>query len=104
MTERSRRIETAGSRCILTVSVREQKDVLTAWQRARQVARLAGFDHQDQIRIATATSEIARNAVEYGKEGRVEFLIELNAAPPLFVVQVSDKGPGIANRDAILAG
>ena len=104
MTERSGRIETAGSQCILTVSLREQKDVLTARQRARQLARLTGLDHQDQIRIATATSEIARNAVEYGKGRRVEFLIDPNADPPLFVVRISDKGPGIADRDAILAG
>ena len=78
--------------------------ILTARQRARQLARLIGFDHQDQIRIATATSEIARNAVEYGRNGQVQFLIKLNAEPPLFIVRVTDEGPGIVQSDAILQG
>ena len=104
MTDGSGRIENAGCQYVLTVSVREQKGVLTARQRARQLAGLAGFDHQDQIRIATATSEITRNAVEYGKDGRVEFFFDLNATPALFIVRVSDKGPGIAARDGILDG
>ena len=37
--------------------LREQ-DVVTARQRARQIARLLGFDNQDQARIATAVSEM----------------------------------------------
>jgi signal transduction histidine kinase len=104
MTECSGRIETAGCQHLLTVSVGEQMGVLTARRRARQLARLLGFDHQDQIRIATATSEIARNAVEYGRNGQVQFLIELNAEPPLFIVRVTDEGPGIVQSDAILQG
>jgi signal transduction histidine kinase len=104
MTECSGRIETAGCQHLLTVSVGEQMGVLTARQRARQLAHLLGFDHQDQIRIATATSEIARNAVEYGRNGRVQFLIDLSAEPPLFVVRVTDEGPGIVHSDAILQG
>jgi signal transduction histidine kinase len=104
MTECSGRIETAGCQHLLTVTVGEQMGVLTARQRARQLARLVGFDHQDQIRIATATSEIARNAVEYGRDGRVQFLIDLSAEPPLFVVRVTDEGPGIVQSDAILQG
>jgi signal transduction histidine kinase len=104
MTDFSGTIETTGCRHLLTVNVAEQMDVLTARQRARQLAHLIGFDHQDQIRIATATSEIARNAVEYGRNGRVQFLIDLSADPPLFVVRVTDEGPGIGQSEAILEG
>ncbi len=104
MTDCSGTIETAGCRHLLTVSVVEPMGVLTARQRARQLAHLIGFDHQDQIRIATATSEIARNAVEYGRNGRVQFLVDLSADPPLFIVRVSDEGPGMAEGEAILQG
>jgi len=104
MTDGLGTIETVGCRHLLTVSVAEQMGVLTARQRARQLAHLLGFDHQDQIRIATATSEIARNAVEYGRNGRVQFLIDLTADPPLFVVRVTDEGPGIVEGEAILQG
>lgn len=104
MSDGSGTIETAGCRHLLTVSVAEEMGVLTARQRARQLAHLLGFDHQDQIRIATATSEIARNAVEYGRNGRVQFLMDLSAEPPLFVVRVTDEGPGMVQSEAILQG
>ena len=104
MTESVDRIESAGCQRLFTVSVAEQRGILTARQRARQLARLIGFDPQDQIRIATATSEIARNAVQYGRDGRVEFLIQLHAETPLFVIRVTDKGPGLVEREAILEG
>ena len=38
-----------------------------------QIAALLGFALLDQTRIATATSEIARNSVQYAGGGRVEF-------------------------------
>jgi signal transduction histidine kinase/ActR/RegA family two-component response regulator len=104
MTDCSGAIETTGCRHLLTVSVAEPMGVLTARQRARQLAHLLGFDHQDQIRIATATSEIARNAVEYGRNGRVQFFIHLSADPPLFVVRVTDEGAGMVQSEAILEG
>ena len=50
------------------------EDVVLARQRAREVAELLGFDRQDQTRIATAVSELARNAHRYAGGGRVVFL------------------------------
>ena len=88
----------------LTVSVAEEAGVVTARQRARQLAALLGFDHQDQVRIATATSEIARNALQYGRDGRVEFFADRDLETQSFVVKVSDTGPGIEQPDAILDG
>src|ERR1700679_3350452 len=80
---------------LLTVSVAEEAGVVTARQRARQLAGLLGFDHQDQVRIATATSEIARNALQYGRDGRVEFFVDRDPEAQSFVVKVLDAGPGI---------
>jgi signal transduction histidine kinase len=87
---------------ILTTELRTEHDVVLARQRARQVARLLGFDAQDQIRIATAVSEVARNAFQYAKGGRVMF--ELAPEPPRLDITVSDTGPGIAQLTEVLDG
>ena len=50
---------------ILTTQLSFEHDVVLVRQRARQIAKLLGFDAQDQTRIATAVSEIARNALNY---------------------------------------
>lgn len=89
---------------ILSVSIHYEHDTVAARQRARQIARLLGFDSQDQTRISTAVSEIARNAFTYAGGGRVEYLIEGRTAPQLFIVKVTDTGPGIRDLDAILEG
>lgn len=89
---------------ILSVSIVYEQDVVVARQRARQIAGLLGFDAPDQTRIATAVSEIARNAYNYASNGRVEFYLEGQTQPQLFLIQVEDKGPGIADMAAILRG
>ena len=86
------------------MAIRYEQDVVAVRQRARQVAAAVGFDAQDQTRIATAISELARNAFMYARGGAVEFLVEGQRAPQLLVIRVSDRGPGIADVDAILAG
>jgi anti-sigma regulatory factor (Ser/Thr protein kinase) len=88
---------------ILTVQVREEVDVVAARQRARQLAALVGFGNQDQVRIATAVSEIARNAYQFGG-GRVEFSLAPSARTQALMIAVIDNGPGIADLDAILEG
>ena len=89
---------------ILTSAIQAEDDVVTARQRARQVAALLGFALQDQTRIATAVSEIARNAFTHATGGYVEFLVDEKAVPPLFLVRIIDRGPGIANVRQALAG
>jgi len=89
---------------LLTVTVRYERDVVLVRQRARQIAALIGFDSQDQTRIATAVSEVARNAFEYGGGGQVVFRLEGRTAPQLLAIEISDRGPGIADVSAILEG
>ena len=88
---------------LLTVALGEEADIMAARQRARQIAALLGFEAQDQTRIATAVSEIARNAVSYGGGGRVEFAAMAGARPGLRIV-VRDSGPGIADIEGVLEG
>ncbi|HEY4209856.1 MAG TPA: ATP-binding protein [Steroidobacteraceae bacterium] len=91
-------------KALLTVALQFEQDVVVARQRARHIAGLVGFDVQDQTRIASAVSEMARNAFRYAKGGRVEFSVEGESAPQVLIVMVRDKGPGIANLDEILSG
>jgi signal transduction histidine kinase len=78
-------------------------DLVAARQRARQIAATLGFDEQDQTRIATVVSEMARNVVRYARAGKVEFSVATGETPAL-VITVTDRGPGIPNLDDILAG
>ncbi|MBW8880984.1 MAG: ATP-binding protein, partial [Asticcacaulis sp.] len=87
----------------MKVEIRFEQDVVLARRRARQIARQLGFGAQDQIRIATAVSELARNIFQYTSGGRVEFLIEQNPGDR-FKIVVSDHGPGIVDVDLILSG
>jgi signal transduction histidine kinase len=89
---------------ILMVAIHSEDDVVTARQRARQTARLLGFDRQDQTRVATAVSEITRNAFAYAEGGRVEFLVDEKSTPPLLLTRITDHGPGIENVRQVLAG
>ena len=88
---------------LLTVSVTYEHDVVTARQQARQLAGLLGFDPQDQTRIATAVSEIARNAFRYAEGGKVEFLVEGRTAPQVLLVRITDRGRGIPDLRRVLA-
>jgi signal transduction histidine kinase/DNA-binding response OmpR family regulator len=92
------------SKALLTVVLHYEQDVVVARQRARQIASLLGFDGQDQTRIATAVSEIARNAYRYAHGGKVEFSLEGDSAPQILVSRVRDQGAGIADLQAILEG
>jgi signal transduction histidine kinase/CheY-like chemotaxis protein len=92
------------SQRVVTVALKFEDDIVLARQRARQLARLLGFEAQDQTRIATSVSEIARNAFRYAGGGKVEFGMEGRTAPQLFEIVVSDEGPGIARLSDILEG
>ena len=67
------------SKPVLSMEIRLEHDVVLVRQRARQIAGLLGFETQDQTRIATAVSEVARNAFQYAHSGKVEFLVEEQA-------------------------
>lgn len=88
---------------VFTVRLRHERHVVQARQRAREIAALLGFEHQEQIRLATAASEIARNAFRYATNGTVEYLIS-QGSPQIFEILVTDSGPGIASLSDVLDG
>jgi signal transduction histidine kinase len=96
-----------AKRSIVKVGLALETDFLLARQRAKQIAALLAFELQDQTRIATAVSEIARNAWEYGKGGQVEFLLDpagTHGPVPALRIVITDRGPGIPNIEEIWAG
>ncbi len=60
---------------LTSMALRREQDVVLCRNRARTIAATLRFDRQQQVRIATAISEIARNAFRYGREAKVEFSV-----------------------------
>jgi anti-sigma regulatory factor (Ser/Thr protein kinase) len=92
------------------MALRQEQDVVLCRNRARSIAAALHFDRQWQVRIATAVSEIARNAFSYAREATAEFSVNRSETgddargAPSFVTVVRDKGPGIEDLPSILAG
>lgn len=95
---------------LILMSLNQEKDVVLCRNRARTIAAGLGFDKQHQVRIATAVSEIARNAFRYAREAKAEFAVSMqrealtNRASYALVATVTDQGPGLAELEAVLAG
>ena len=89
---------------LLASQVEHEDDIVTVRQRVRRLAERLGFEVQDQTRIATAVSEIARNAYGYAGGGRVEYGLDEENGSQSLVIHVIDKGPGIPHLDEILEG
>src|SRR6202020_1265830 len=88
---------------LFAIDIRLENDVVLARQKARTVAAALKFDSQDQTRIATAVSEIARNTFQYGGGGRAEFRLETNPERMLLVT-LRDSRRGIEDLSRILDG
>lgn len=89
---------------LLSLNLHHDQDVVTARQRAAQIARLLDFDTSEQTRLSTAVSEIVRNAFRYAGHGSVHFDVDLDARPQKLVIRVVDHGPGIPRLDDVMSG
>lgn len=74
---------------ILSVGLDSDQDVVLVRQRARQISALLGFSQQDQVRIGTAVSEVARGACHQGPGGRAQFQLRENEGRQHLEVLVS---------------
>ncbi|MCJ2136422.1 ATP-binding protein, partial [Methylobacterium sp. J-026] len=89
---------------LLTAPIAHEDDIVAVRQRVRRISDRIGFGVQDQTRIATAVSEIARNAYGYAGGGKVEYGLDEDREGQFLVVRISDRGPGIADLAEILEG
>jgi len=85
---------------ILQVNIASTPDVVAVRQRARQIAGLLNFGVQDQVRIATAVSEVARCAYGRLSGGRATFAINVQQRPAQLRVIINAEG---AERPTVAA-
>jgi signal transduction histidine kinase/CheY-like chemotaxis protein len=89
---------------LLTTDISVEDDLVLARQRARQIAATLGFEQHDQTRVATALSEVARNALQHAGRGSVQFHLDEHPDSVALRMVVSDRGPGIGDLDALFSG
>lgn len=89
---------------ITSIRLERDSDVSHARRTARTAVDALGHDLHDQTRFATAVSEIARNALQYGREGQLDFKLDREGRQTLFLAVVNDSGPGIAVLDRVMRG
>jgi serine/threonine-protein kinase RsbT len=80
-----------------SVTIAEQNDAIRARRAGRALAQSLGFSTVDQTRLATAISELARNALQHAWGGVCEIRAEDGDGYNTIRVVVSDEGPGIAD-------
>jgi serine/threonine-protein kinase RsbT len=85
------------------IAIESDADVVTARQRARQLAGEVELSSTDQTLLATAISEVARNITTYATRGEVELSVvsDDNGRAGIKVI-ARDQGPGIENLELAL--
>jgi signal transduction histidine kinase len=85
---------------LIRTRIRVEQDIFAVRQLAREVAREVGLEAQDQTRMATALSEVARVLLAAGQDTDVAFTIEPDGVPTLQVM-LAHPAPGEASRLAV---
>ena len=86
------------------VSIGSASDVVTAREQGRALAARLGFSACDQMMIATAISELARNILDFATLGRIAITSTRTGTRLGVVIEAQDQGPGIADPDRVLEG
>ncbi|MER7439962.1 sensor histidine kinase [Micromonospora avicenniae] len=68
-----------GRRPLLQMPLRVEHDIFVVRQRGREVAAAVGLEHQDQVRVATALSEVARDLL--GAAGGADVTFHVDETP-----------------------
>lgn len=89
---------------IETIEIKNEADIIKARVRAKAVAEALGFNYMDQTRIATAVSELARNAYQHAGEGIMTMKPMNRQGRKGIEIIVEDHGPGIENLELALKG
>ena len=77
------------------ISIRSDSDIVAARQAGRLLASRIGFLGSDLTFIAAAISEVARNIVEYARQGEIEISFAQRGSATGILVVARDRGPGI---------
>lgn len=79
-----------------TLPIATGDDIVRVRQKVRLRAVEVGLSLVDQTKLITAASELARNALDYGKGGHADIETVAEARRGVRIV-FRDKGPGIAD-------
>jgi signal transduction histidine kinase len=79
-------------------TIGSDRDLVQVRSRAMAIAAELGFAQREQTQIATALSEIGRNALVYAGKGEIEFLLEPENLPERLTLRISDRGPGMPDQ------
>jgi len=85
------------------IPLESEYDIVVARSEVRRMAAALGFRLLDQTRLATVTSELARNVVKYAKRGRLIAQPAHGAHGRTGLRLIfEDSGPGIPDIDAAM--
>jgi serine/threonine-protein kinase RsbT len=87
---------------VVRIRIKKLDDIVAARRRGREIAAQLGFSNCDLTLIATAISEIARNAVEYASGGDIVLTSIKEGNKRGLKIVVSDEGPGIADVPTVM--
>ena len=79
--------------------LRSEHDIVLARQLVRKLTQELGFSLVDQTKMVTAASELARNALIYGRGGTMHWEIVQREIYRGLKLLFADEGPGIPNID-----
>ena len=79
--------------------LRSDHDIVLARQLVRKLTQDLGFSLVDQTKMVTAASELARNALIYGRGGTMHWEFVQREIYRGLKLLFADEGPGIPNID-----
>jgi len=79
--------------------LRSEHDIVLARQLVRKLTQELAFSLVDQTKMVTAASELARNALVYGRGGAMHWEIVQRETHKGLKLLFADEGPGIPNVD-----
>lgn len=86
----------------LRFPIRDEADIVTARQEGRALALRQGLTSSDATLVATAISELARNIVQYAREGAIILRPVRDGRVSGIQLEALDEGPGLPDVERAL--
>src|SRR5579863_3358625 len=90
------------SSTLYLAAIQTEEDVVSVRRKAREIAAFLGYDPNEQTRIATAVSEVVRDAFSHAGGGAAEFIADANRR--WFTIRIACKGRSENDLKRLLAG
>lgn len=87
----------------IDIAIKIEGDIVRARGAGREMCRDLGLSEINQVKVATAISELARNIFHYAQTGNIA-LRRLSTPKAGIEIIATDKGPGIPDLKLVLSG